>query len=333
MRDVRHQVVAGEPSATTRRVERERRLAELARRQYGVVAHDQLEGLGFGRQAIRHRLTGRRLTEVHPRVYAVGAAPINQHGLWWAALLATRPLPCLSHLSSAAKLGIARERDGVHITATHGRGRTLQGVTLHRSRALHPDDLTRIDGLPLTTLARTLLDLAETEPLRRLEKIVEEADRRELLDPAAIVACADRNPGRHGLAVLMPLVDRYVPTPGAKEGLEREFALFLEDRGLPAPERNVIVHDVLVDCWWPEGPLVVELDSREFHEGWDARERDIGRDAHLLRHRVPTLRVTSRRLSHDPDGLDEDLVSLLRLPQKARSPQAGRRPCSGRLQP
>jgi hypothetical protein len=288
-------------------MERERLLAARAARQHGIVARDQLIAIGFSKDAISHRLKSQRLYRVQPCVYAVGSQPLTQLGHWWAALLAARPSPCLSHLSSLAKRGLASERVGVHVTVTHRGGRNLSGVTVHRCRSLHPDDVTRIDGLPVTTLARTLIDVAETEPRRVLVAALEEADRRELLDPRAIHACAERNPGRRGLDVLLPLVDNYMPTPDAKEGLEREFQLFLIERGLPLPEVNVLVHGVLVDCWWPGAPLVVELDSRTHHAHWGQRERDIGRDATLLRHAVPTLRITSRRLREEPDELERDL--------------------------
>jgi very-short-patch-repair endonuclease len=275
-------------------------------------------GFGFTPSAIKYRLRTGRLRRIHRNVYAVGAQPLTQLGHWWAALLAARPSPVLSHLSSLAKRGLAAERGPVHVTVVHRGGRNLDGVVVHRCRSIHPDDVTRIDGLPLTTLPRSLLDIAETEPLYRLEAVVEEADRRQLLAPNAIAACADRNPGRRGTAPLLTLLDRYVATPGAREGIEREFALFLTNRELPAPERNVLVHGLLVDCWWPQARLVVELDSRGFHEHWDQRERDVERDATLLRHGITTLRVTWRRLSDDPDGLEADLRMLLETASPSR---------------
>jgi hypothetical protein len=192
------------------------------------------------------------------------------------------------------------ERGPVHVTVA-GSPKRLAGVVVHRCRRLDPADVTRIDGLPVTTLARTLLDLAETETRDRLEKVLEEADRRELLDLEALRACADRNPGRRGVAPLMELIDLYTPTPGAKEGLERAFGLLLREEGLPLPQVNVLVHGILVDCWWPEARFVVELDSRAFHATWEARERDLARDAALLREGITTLRVpTGECAGNDP---------------------------------
>jgi hypothetical protein len=278
-----------------------------------VIALDQLERLGFSRRAVRYRARCGRLHRIHHNVFAVGAQPLTQHGHWYAVLLASRPDPVLSHISSLAKMGLARERGRIHVTVTHRGGRGLQGVVVHRCRSIHPDDLTRIDGIPVTTLPRALLDVAETEGAEFVAKVLEEADRRELLDPAAIHACAKRNPGRRGAAVLLPLVAAYVPTPDAKEGLERRFQLFLAERGLPAPLVNTLVHGYLVDCFWPEAGVVVELDSRTWHGHWDARERDLVRDATLQRHRIRPIRVTDRRLTEEPGDLEADLRAVIGL--------------------
>jgi len=302
-------------------VERENRLALLARRQYGVIARDQLLRIGFSPPAIRYRLECGRLHLIHPQVYVVGSQPPVEHGRWYAALLATRPDPVLSHLSSAAKRELARERNGVHITTARRSGRRLIGVIVHRVRRLHPADVERIDGLPVTSLPRTFLDLAETEPFHRLEAIAEEADRREALDLAAVRACMDRNPGRRGLAPLNRLLDDYLPVLGANTGLERLFQRFIAEQGFPQPQTNVLVAGREVDCWWPEHNFVVELDSRRFHAGWQAQERDRARDARLLRAGIPFLRVTHRRLTRDRAELTADLAS--RLPRTGAGRRAG----------
>ncbi len=288
----------------------ERRLAALAHRQRGVVARDQLQGLGFTRNAIRHRLDTGRLRLIHPSVYAVGSQPLTSRGHWFAALLATRPGPALSHLSSAQAQDLARERGAVHVSVP-GRpsARRLNGVVVHRPRRLDAADLTRVDGIPVTTVARTLLDLAETETADRLRAIAEEAERLGRLDPAAIRACMDHNPGRRGIAPLSALLADHLPVGNALKGLEREFQLFLEEFGLPTPQCNVLVCGFIVDFWWPQARLVAELDSRSFHAHWSQAERDRERDARLLREGIFTLRVTARRLRQDREGLAADIRS------------------------
>ncbi|HET6829787.1 MAG TPA: DUF559 domain-containing protein [Solirubrobacterales bacterium] len=284
-------------------------MAILARRQYGVVAHDQLLELGFTPPAIRYRLRCARLRMVHPRVYAVGAQPLVAHGHWYAALLACRPDPVLSHLSSAAKRGLAKERSGVHVTTTNRSARRLKGVTIHRCRRLDPADVERIDGLPVTTLPRMFLDLAETAPFDVVRGILEEAERRELLDLNAIDACIARNPGRRGIAPLSRLLAIYMPIGTANEGLEVDFTRFVAELGLPSPLCNTLVDGLLVDFYWPQARLVVELDSRGFHAHWAAAERDRMRDAQLMRLGIHTLRVTGRRLNHDRAALFGDIAA------------------------
>jgi hypothetical protein len=195
----------------------------------------------------------------------------------------------------------------IHVTTTCRSTRDLHGVTVHRARSIHPADRTRVDGFPVTTLSRTLLDLAETLAPARLEAVFEEADRRELLDLNELRATAERNPGRRGLRPYLALIDGYFPTPDANEGIEREFQLLLLDEGLPLPEVNVLVAGHTVDCFWPAANFVVELDSREHHRTWAARERDLVRDADLLRAGVPSMRVTRRRMRSERAQLVADL--------------------------
>lgn len=289
----------------------ERRLARLAQRQHGAVGRDQLMALGFTRDSITHRLRTGRLHEVHRGVYAAGPQPLNQRGRWYAALLATRPTTALSHLSSTAIRGLSAEGPAVHVTTATASTRKLRGVTVHRARRLDPAELTRIDDLPVTTLERTLLDLAEVLSPHRFESIFEQADRRDLLNMSALRACAARNPGRRGLKPFRSLVDRYFSTPGAEEGIERQFQVLLREERLPMPQVNVLVAGQRVDCYWPEARFVVELDSRDRHSHWAARERDMVRDANLLRIGIVTLRVTSRRMREERSELVADLASQL----------------------
>jgi len=284
-------------------------VAALAARQHGTVARDQLLALGLSRNAVQYRLRTDRFRRIHPSVYAVGSQPLDQRGRWFAALLATRPDPALSHLSSAAAGGLAAERRAVHVTVARRNARQLDGIALHRVRRLDPADIERIDGLPVTSLPRTLLDLAETERFDVVRKIAEEAERRELLDLDAIESCMRRNRGRRGIAPLARLLEDYVPVGGANDGLETGFAHFAAECGLPPPQRNVLVGGLVVDCWWPEARLVVELDSRKHHAHWSAAERDRERDARLMRLGIQTLRVTDRRLRLARPALLEDIAA------------------------
>ena len=314
MADLGRKAVAGQPfSAPPRRsrtIEREQRLASLAAKQGRAIGHDQLLRLGFTREAIRQRLRSGRIQRRHLGVYIVGPGHLDKLGEHFAALLACRPDPLISNISALARMGLAKERGIVHVTTTNrGAPRNLRGVTVHRVRRLDPADVTRIDDLPCTTLPRSLLDIAETEPRYTLEKAFEAAERKGDLDLGAIQACAARNPGRRGIKPLLSLVAEYVAAPGSHEGMEREFQLLLREEGLPLPACNVLVCGQLVDCHWPADDFVVELDSKGFHKSWAARERDMVRDANLLRNGIATLRVTWRRMRHERAALVGDIAA------------------------
>ena len=231
-------------------------------------------------------LRSSRLRHVHPRVYALGGQPLIQRGRWHAALLANPPSPALSHFSSLA---------------------------VPRSRTLLPADVELLDDLPHAALPRTLLDVAATEPANALAAVLETADRREFLDLRAIDAVIARTPGHHGIGPLRELLADYLPVGETEEGLERDFQLLLHAEGLPQPLRRVLVQGLLVDCWWPEQRFVVELDSRGFHSGWAAAERDRARDAKLLRAGIACLRVTDHRLVGQRSELVADLKARLRV--------------------
>ncbi len=292
--------------------EREHRLAALATKQHRAVSDQQLIAIGFGPGAIRYRIDRERMQRIHPGVLIVGPGPLTREGRWRAALLACLPAPALSHLSAAADRGLARERGIVHVTIPRRSTRRLEGVCVHEARHLDPLDLTRSDeDLPVTALHRTLLDLAETLPFDRFEKVFEEADRRQWLDFRAIRACIARNPGRRGLKPLSLLLDDYLSAAGSTKGIGRDFQRFLAREGFPPPLMDTLVDGLLVDCYWPDQRFIVELDSRGYHRHWRQHERDRARDGILLRGGHRSLRVTNRRLTRERGELIADLASVL----------------------
>lgn len=314
----------GEPRSPR---EREIALAALAARQHRVVGDDQVIGLGFSRRAIRYRIDCGRMQRVHPGVLVVGPGALFQRGRWWAALLAGRPDPALSHLSSVAEQGLAEEVGPVHITVPRRTTQRLAGVTIHSARHLDRRDLTRSeDDLPRTALHRTLLDLAETLPFDRFEAIVEEADRRQWLDFGAIAGCMKRNPGRRGLKPLRALLADYLPVGDVNEGIERHFQVFLAEEGFPSAQHNVLVDGLLVDCYWPAHEFVVELDSRGRHRHWKQAERDRARDGTLLRGGRRWLRVTNHRLTRERGALIVDLAAVLPRQRRPSDRTESRRP-------
>ena len=231
-----------------------------------------------------------------------------------AAVLACGSEALLSHRSAAA-LWAFRPAAGPLVDVTTTRSRHGErGIRVHRVRALDPEDRTRRDGIPVTTVARTLLDLAETVSPTQLQRAFEEADRLGLLDVRALECLGDRCPGRRGLKPLAALLAMHRdPAPMTRSELERRFLDLCRNAGLPPPVVNATVAGMEVDMLWPREKLVVELDGHAYHRTRAAFERDRVRDAVLQQagHRV--LRVTRRRLGAEPVVVVKTVRSLLDL--------------------
>jgi predicted transcriptional regulator of viral defense system len=286
-------------------------LAALATRQHGVVARRQLAALGFGEEAIKVRLATGRLAALHRGVYAVGHRRISQRGWWWAAVLAYGDRALLSHRSAAALWGLRRPRGPIDVTAPLGRQGVDRrtGIWLHRGR-IYVEEVAVEDGFPVTTVARTLFDLAECDPFHQLRSAWEEADRLKLLQLGEIERVCERGRGRRALRPTRRLLAELTAPPQKRSPLEDRFAAFCEASRLPPPATNVLVLGHEVDALWPRAQLIVELDSFEFHAHRAVFERDRERDAERLISGYRTLRVTHRRLDA-PETLAADIRRLL----------------------
>jgi hypothetical protein len=296
-----------------RHAKREQYLEALATRQHGVVSHAQLVGLGFDEQWIERRLWERRLIAVHRNVYAVGHRRLPVRAPWWAAILAYGPGAVLSHQSAAVLWDVRRKRRGpIHVTAACGRQglRRRKGIWIHRCK-LTVEDLTRRDGFPVTTLARTLFDLAEVVPFDQLKGAAEEAERLKLLRLRKLEEVCERGRGRRALRPVRRLIEELQPPDEGRSPLEIRFPAFVRAHRLPPPVQNVDVLGHEVDALWPAAKLIVELDSWEYHGHRAAFERDRARDPKLLIAGYRTIRVTHRRLDREPDQLAAEIRQLL----------------------
>lgn len=291
-------------------------MAELATRQHGVVSHRQLLELGFSALWIERRLAEGRLAAVHRNVYAIGHSRIPERGYWWAAVVAYGPGSVLSHHSATMLWGLRRYRlKPIHVTSIGGRQgiRRREGIWIHRCK-LRPGETTSHEGIPVTTVARTLFDFAEVAPDDDLRKAAEAADRRNLLRLRELELACEHGRGRRALRpVRRLLVELGAPTEG-RSPLEIRFAEFLRERAIPAPAQNVLVLGREVDALWPAAKLVVELDSWEHHAERAAFERDRARDPELMLAGYRTIRITHRRLDTEARQIAEQIGALLAQP-------------------
>jgi predicted transcriptional regulator of viral defense system len=303
-----------DPKSHSRSLDRPRHAAaaELATHQGGPISRDQLLALGVTRHAIGHWLRSGRLHSYYRGVYLLGHEAITDKGRLMAAVLAYGGEARLSHRAAADWWGFARtSRKDVDIMVP-GRSKAGQdGIDLHLVRSLDPRDVTEHESVPITTVARTLLDLAEVVRPRQLKRAVEEADRLRLFDGAAVEELLARRPGRHGLKPLRDLLSDFVFDELSREELEALFFDFCVEYGLPVPTMNVPILNYTVDASWSGTNLVVELDSRAFHLNATAFEGDRIRDADLLLAGYRVIRITYRQLTREPEQVARRLRSLL----------------------
>jgi hypothetical protein len=298
---------------------RERGMGALAERQYGVTTRSQLIALGFGAGAIERRVRDGRLHRLHRGVYAIGRRDVVQRGHWLAAVLACGDGALLSHSSAAALWGLMRPRGPAHVTARGHPGRP--GIRLHRAQ-VHPDERTECDRIPVTSVARTLFDLAEVVDLPRLETLWEEADRLKLLRLREVERICERGFGRRALKPIHRLLVQTVAVTRTRSPLEDRFQRFCRFYELPPHSTNVGVLGKEVDVLWPGPRLIVELDSWEFHRHRAAFQRDRARDTRLLVAGYRTIRVTHDRLDKEASILATEIRQLLR--QASPHPGASR---------
>jgi hypothetical protein len=290
---------------------REHRLFDLASRQHDLVARRQLTRMGFGPGAIDTRVHSGRLTVVHRGVYSVSPSRLTRLGRWLAAVLAGGDEAVLSHNDAAALWGLVRPAGGIiHVSVPRGRARARSGIRFHHPRDLGKTDREIREGIPVTGLPRTLLDLAAVDP-SRLGRALEEADRRNLLQLQPLRALLSRSRGRPGAAVLRRGLERLTFPEATRSELETRFLELCLEHGLPRPSVNVLVAGHLVDAAWLERRLVVEMDGFAYHRSRAAFERDRERDADLQLAGFRVLRVTAQRLERDRKRLAAALAALL----------------------
>jgi hypothetical protein len=249
------------------------RVAELARRQHGVVDHADLVGLGVSAPAIGRWSAGGKLHRLYRGVYAVGHQAVSVEGRWLAAVKACGPDAALSHTSGATLCNMLRSSSPIiHVTTPNRR--SPKGIRVHRVRRLHPDDVDVVDGIPVTSVARTLLDLADVLQPRQLIRAIEQAERLQIFDLRAVESLLARSNGRRTGALRAALAAAGGEPPRVNSDWERDLLDFCDDHGIPRPALNVSVAGYVVDALWPAKKVIVELDSWSFHRSKRAFDTD-----------------------------------------------------------
>ncbi|HET9103564.1 MAG TPA: DUF559 domain-containing protein [Solirubrobacteraceae bacterium] len=292
----------------------DRLLAHLARRQHGVFARWQLPPGQAITDALARRIAAGRLIVLHRGVYAFGHDHLTLRGRFMAAVLAHGPTAVVSHVS-AAKLWdlLASDQRLVDITVPGTSRLRRRGIRVHRARELHPEEITELDGLPVTTVTRTICDIAAVRAERQVRRAINQADHHGRLSLDALQVAIDRHPTRRGTRILRRVLSSYEPAPLTRSELERRFLELMRRANLAAPLCNHRVEGYEVDVYWPAWGLVIELDGRGFHSDPVAFEADPVRDARLQRAGLRVLRVTWRRLLGDPDSVIADILALAAL--------------------
>jgi very-short-patch-repair endonuclease len=294
------------------------RIAELARRQHGVVTRGQLWELGLGRGAIDERRRKGRLHLVHRGVYVVGYPNLTRNGHFMAAVLACGEGAALSHFSAAVLWGMLSGDGKVHVTATSDRRRP--GLVVHRAPLAAPE-LKKRAGIPVTAPARTLIDLADVAPRRTLERAIDEAEYLRL-------DCTGLAPkhGRSGCGILMRVLSEHRPgSTRTRTHLEELFIALCDRYHLARPEVNVYIEGYECDFVWREQRLIVETDGGAAHGTRRAMRRDPVRDADLMIAGWRVWRLPYEQLAEEPGAVAEQLIGLGITPARRPAAPAGRR--------
>jgi very-short-patch-repair endonuclease len=271
-----------------------RRLADLAARQHGVITTAQLGEIGVDRPGIWRRVRAGRLHRLYRGVYAVGYHRVSQHGRWLAAVLACGPEAVLSYRSAAALWGIRPTSAAVvEVTLPSPGGRPNRpGLWVHRTRRLSADEVSRHDGIPVTSAARTIADLRRILRPDHLQAAIRRAEVLRL----DIGTQPDHEPDL------------------TRSELERMFLSLCRRNRLPLPAIGVRIDHFVVDFLWPKQRLIAETDGFRHHGTRSAFESDRERDVRLQMLGYTVARFTYKQVTDDPDAVVVALAALLARP-------------------
>jgi very-short-patch-repair endonuclease len=286
-------------------------IAGIARRKKGLVTEDELRSAGLGPKGIRSRVERGALHRLFPRVYLVGHAVAPPWAMELGAVLACAPDSFLSHFSAARLYALLKMSvPHVDVTVVGRNQRKYAGISVHRVRTIDPRDITKHAGIPTTTPARILLDLAEVAQPRQLEIAWDDAHARKLVTPARVNALMERSPGRHGLKRLAALIARDSGHTLSRSDAEELLLELIRRSQLASPEMNVLLGRYRVDFLWREQRLILELDGGH-HLRPRQRDSDNRRDSDLANAGWRVERVSFWELENFPEAVIARLARAL----------------------
>jgi very-short-patch-repair endonuclease len=275
---------------------------ELAAAQHGVVARAQLDAAGLTKRAVDRRIASGRLKVLYRGVYRAGpVAGVRVREM--AAALACGPEAVVSHATAAAvwQFFTTSLDSLLNVTVPARVRRRVGGILVHRASDLRADEVARLDGVPLTSPARTVLDLANIVGVGELERAVAQAERCNLITIEGIMTLVNAHPHHRGTRVLRALLEGdATPSLTRSEAESRLLGLIRKAR-LRAPRTNVRVLTYEVDFLWPTEKLIVEVDGYAFHASASAFARDRRRDAALIASGYRVVRLTWHDIVSEPE--------------------------------
>ncbi|HLI59389.1 MAG TPA: type IV toxin-antitoxin system AbiEi family antitoxin domain-containing protein [Solirubrobacteraceae bacterium] len=277
----------------------DREVTELAERQRTMITRRQLLALDISAQAIDRAVRRGRLQRVHRGVYSLVPTRARPSlAAEQAAILVCGPSALLSHYSAARVEGLRLPAAvaGVHVTVTDS-DRAHPGLVIHTTTALHARDRRRVQGLPVTAPARTLIDLAPLYTLRQLAPLVDQTLR--MTSRTQLLEALERHPRRPGTPRLRALLGPARPSADTWSRAEARLLAAIRRAGLPIPEANVPIGNYIADLYWRAQRVILEYDSEPYHSGPASFHRDRARHNDLATAGHQVLHVTEPQLAHE----------------------------------
>jgi very-short-patch-repair endonuclease len=284
--------------------------AEIAEEAHGVVAHKELLHAGVSEGQIRHRLSAGALIRRYPGVYRVGHCAPSIEADYMAAVRACGEGALLTGRAAAHLFEIIKGRQPRPevIAPTE---RRVKGIATRRSRNVDARDATTHKGIPVTTVARTLVEIAPALSLADLARSCHEAEVKHGATPAQIEDVLARRPNSPGAAKLRQVIRGEVHITLSK--LEAGFLELLRANRLPLPHTNRTAGTKRVDCRWPERRVTVELDSFQYHNTRYSWEQDRVREREAHARGDTFRRYTYRDVFEHPAAMLRDLRAVLSI--------------------